>query len=93
MGAASAREWKLRCELWPNIHTSETKRQADAAIAAGAKVARVCGAGGGGVMAVLAPAGSMDRVRKALEGAGGTVLAAGVAHRGLHTELISPGRG
>lgn len=88
MVAASAKEWKLRCELWPNIHTDETKRQADAAIAAGAKVARVCGAGGGGVLAVLAPSGSLDRVGKALEGAGGTVLAAGVAHRGLHTELI-----
>ena len=86
---ASAREWKLRCELWPNIHTEETKRQADAAMASGAKVARVCGAGGGGVMAVLAPVESLDHVRRALEGAGGTILAAGVAHRGLHAELIA----
>lgn len=89
MVRASALEWTLRCQLWPNIHTVETKLQADAAIAAGAKLARVCGAGGGGVMAVLAQKELHDKVCAALKATGGTVLAAGVAHRGLSVGLIS----
>ena len=85
---ASVNEWAIRCQLWPNIHTPETRDQGDAALAAGARLARVCGAGGGGVMAVLAPPQIHTEVRAALESAGGTILAAGVAHRGLYIELI-----
>jgi D-glycero-alpha-D-manno-heptose-7-phosphate kinase len=79
----SAREWGLRCDLWPDIHSDETRRQADAAINAGAKLARVCGAGGGGVMAIVCPRERQSAVREALQLAGGHILPAGVARRGL----------
>ncbi|MEY4631736.1 MAG: hypothetical protein RIQ81_1856 [Pseudomonadota bacterium] len=79
----STEEWGLRCELWPDIHTQETKQQADAAIAAGARLARVCGAGGGGVMAIVCRKDRQAAVRSALEASGGTILEAGVSHRGL----------
>lgn len=83
---ASFEEWGLRCELWPDIHSPETRRQADAALAAGAKLARVCGAGGGGVMAIVCRKDRQAAVRSALETAGGTILSAGVAHRGLEVQ-------
>jgi len=46
----SSAEWQLRCELWPEIETDETKAISSAVTKAGAKLVRVCGAGGGGVM-------------------------------------------
>jgi D-glycero-alpha-D-manno-heptose-7-phosphate kinase len=85
---ASSEEWDLRCQLWPNIHTEETRKQAEAAMAAGASLARVCGAGGGGVMAVIAPAAARSRVQDALAAAGGSILAASIAHKGLTSERI-----
>ncbi len=81
--ALSEKEWNLRTRLWPNIETPETKAQTRAAKAAGARFSRVCGAGGGGVMAVFAPRAARQRVCAALTAAGGTVLDAGVADYGL----------
>jgi D-glycero-alpha-D-manno-heptose-7-phosphate kinase len=81
--ALSEKEWALRTTLWPNIETAETKKQAAAAKAAGARFSRVCGAGGGGVMAVFAPKAARAKVCEALAAAGGTVLDAGVADYGL----------
>jgi len=80
---SSIAEWQLRCQLWPNIHTVETRKQADAALTAGARLARVCGAGGGGVMAVIAPQEVRERVQTALASQGGFILRAGVAREGL----------
>ena len=81
--ALSEAEWKLRTTLWPHIETVETKAQTAAAKAAGARFSRVCGAGGGGVMAVFAPKAARRKVCEALVAAGGTVLDAGVADYGL----------
>ena len=79
----SMKEWALRVKLWPNIETTETKIIDQAAKANGARFSRVCGAGGGGVMAVFAPKDRKKTVAEALRAAGGTVLDAGVAHYGL----------
>jgi D-glycero-alpha-D-manno-heptose-7-phosphate kinase len=82
----SAKEWQLRVKLWPNIETTETKRLDKAALTAGARLTRVCGAGGGGVMAVLAPASKKKDVETALRNNGGQILAATVAPLGLNVE-------
>ncbi len=79
----SQKEWALRLKLWPNIETVETKRLDVAAKAAGARFTRVCGAGGGGVMAVFAPKASREAVAQAMTAAGGVILPAEVAESGL----------
>lgn len=80
---SSKQEWDLRTRLWPNIETIETKNLALAAQGAGAVFSRVCGAGGGGVMAIFAPPHSHAKVKAALSAAGGTVLPASFANHGL----------
>ncbi len=79
----SLREWKLRCQLWPAIETPETMAIDIAAKDAGAIFSRVCGAGGGGVMAILADEKNRSAVIAAATKAGGTILDAGLAHDGL----------
>lgn len=85
----SHQEWELRVKLWPNIETPETKRLDAAARAAGAHFSRVCGAGGGGVMAVFAPADLRDKVCAALIENAGVILDATVATTGLIVESIT----
>ena len=60
---ASSEEWELRRTLWPNIETHETRQISEIAMGQGCLLSRVCGAGGGGVMAIFSPP---DR-KKALE--------------------------
>jgi len=79
----SSLEWQLRTRLWPNIETVETKRLDSAAKKAGATFTRVCGAGGGGVMAVFAEREANAKVKQALVDAGGVILPATVAEHGL----------
>ncbi len=79
----SQKEWALRLKLWPNIETVETKKLDQAAKAAGARFTRVCGAGGGGVMAVFAPKSQREAVSSAMTAAGGVILPAEVAESGL----------
>ena len=85
--AFSAAEWRLRTKLWPAVETAATKRLDEAARQAGARFARVCGAGGGGVMAVFAPPAKRPAVEKALAEAGGQVLPATIADAGLTVEI------
>lgn len=80
---ASQREWALRTSLWPDIETDQTKRLSQAAESAGATLSRVCGAGGGGVMAVFSPLEKRQAVIEALQKQGGQVLDAHIAHEGM----------
>lgn len=79
----SQREWNLRKSLWPEIETDETRRIDSAAVAAGASFSRVCGAGGGGVMAIFTEAAHRSEVIAAAQEAGGSILDAKVSRRGL----------
>ncbi len=79
----SQAEWELRTKLWPNIETAETKAITKAATTNGARFTRVCGAGGGGVMAVFSPPSRRQEVEEAMRRAGGTILDGGIAHSGL----------
>ena len=85
----SSQEWTIRQRLWPGIETSETRTLAAAAKAAGAHFSRVCGAGGGGVMAIFAPADKRGQVERALASAGGAVLPGTVALSGLSVKVAS----
>lgn len=79
----SKEEWALRTALWPNIETAETKKLDHAALQAGAMFSRVCGAGGGGVMAVFCQPNKKTAVVNALTTAGGFVLNGKVSKSGL----------
>jgi D-glycero-alpha-D-manno-heptose-7-phosphate kinase len=81
--SASGVEWSLRKKLWPAVETSETKKIDIATKNAGAHFSRVCGAGGGGVMAVFAPKERVANVISAMADAGGTYLDVTVGAPGL----------
>jgi D-glycero-alpha-D-manno-heptose-7-phosphate kinase len=66
MGAALLTEWTARRGLSPRISTPTIEAAVEAALGAGAWGAKVCGAGGGGVVAILAPASEVAAVARAL---------------------------
>lgn len=79
----SKKEWEVRKDLCPGIETLETKAIDNAATQAGAEFTRICGAGGGGVMAVFVEPEYRDAVAKACISAGGSILDAGIDMEGL----------
>lgn len=85
----SQKEWNVRRDLWPQIVTPETQKIENAAAKAGAYFSRVCGAGGGGVMAVFAHRDKRRAVCDAVAGAGGILMDTGVAQQGLDAEVSS----
>ena len=85
-----AAEWTARKRLAPGVTSPEIDRIAEAARAGGG-AAKVCGAGGGGVVAVWAPPGARgpgrrEAVEKGLAAAGFRVFPARVDLRGLEVE-------
>ena len=83
---ASKREWGLRTKMWPELETNETKSIDDVARAAGAYFTRICGAGGGGVMALFVPKDSKRKVIDALDGCSGCLLDASIGVHGISYE-------
>lgn len=84
---ASKSEWELRKVLWPAIETKETKAIDQAANNAGADLVRICGAGGGGVMAAICEPEVRSQVCRAIELVGGQVLEATPADKGLVVQV------
>jgi D-glycero-alpha-D-manno-heptose-7-phosphate kinase len=85
-----AAEWEARKRLAPGVTTPDIDRIAEAARAGGG-AAKVCGAGGGGVVAVWAPPGPRgpgrrEAVEASLKAAGFRVFPARVDLRGLEVE-------
>ncbi len=78
----SQAEWNLRVKLWSDIETPETRAIAEAAQSKGAMFSRICGAGGGGVMAVFADRSCRENVSRALTAAGGKILEGTVSLEG-----------
>jgi D-glycero-alpha-D-manno-heptose-7-phosphate kinase len=60
-----------RKRLAPNITTPHMERLVERAMAAGARGAKVCGAGGGGCIAFLCEGGAKESVARALSAEGG----------------------
>jgi D-glycero-alpha-D-manno-heptose-7-phosphate kinase len=88
--ALVAEEWEARQRLAPGVTTPEIDRIVEVARGAGA-AAKVCGAGGGGVVAVWAPPGARgpgrrEAVEPALKAAGFRTFAARVDLRGVDVE-------
>jgi D-glycero-alpha-D-manno-heptose-7-phosphate kinase len=73
-GAAMTEEWRARRELAPVVPTPEIERILDAASDAGAWGGKVCGAGGGGCVAILAPPRARDGIVAAIAKLGYSVL-------------------
>jgi D-glycero-alpha-D-manno-heptose-7-phosphate kinase len=79
----SHKEWQIRTQLSGGIETDETRAIDEAACRAGAYFTRICGAGGGGVMALFVPKEKREQIRRAAQGAGGRILAARFTDQGV----------
>lgn len=76
VGELMSAEWSCRRRLAPEVSSERVESLLAAGSAAGAWGGKVCGAGGGGCVVLLAPAARCGAVRDALTDAGGEALAA-----------------
>jgi D-glycero-alpha-D-manno-heptose-7-phosphate kinase len=78
-----SREWDARKTLSPGVTTPMIESLIRRAYAAGARAAKVCGAGGGGCLFCLADPADAPAVRRALESGGARVLDYRIETEGL----------
>jgi D-glycero-alpha-D-manno-heptose-7-phosphate kinase len=76
-------EWSHRKKNAPGITTPLIDRLVEATRKAGARGAKVCGAGGGGCVFFLVDPGAQERVAKVIESEGAQVLPVTVAPKGV----------
>jgi D-glycero-alpha-D-manno-heptose-7-phosphate kinase len=76
VGPLMTEEWRLRRQLAPGISTPMVERLLDLASDHGAWGGKVCGAGGGGSVAVLCPPDRKAEIGALLQAAGGEILPA-----------------
>ena len=76
-------EWVARKNLFPQISTPSIDRAIKAGIKAGAKGARICGAGGGGCFFIIAEPGTVKTVTNAVEKCGAKKLPYSVSKQGV----------
>ena len=82
-------EWENRKRLAPGVTTPDIDRMIEAAAAAGALGAKVCGAGGGGCLFCFADPGNVPAVRDALAASGADLLDFQLESQGLR--ITRPG--
>jgi len=82
---AVTREWRARRALAPGVATPEVDRIVEMAVAQGG-AAKVCGAGGGGIVLALAPKSHREALVADLNRQGFKVLDAKVDRVGLHVK-------
>jgi D-glycero-alpha-D-manno-heptose-7-phosphate kinase len=82
-----ATEWENRKRLAPGVSTPLIETLIARATAAGAKAAKVCGAGGGGCVAFYCGRGRKAEVEDALGKAGGRIIPYRIAREGLRVVL------
>lgn len=85
-GSLMSAEWSHRRRLAPEVSTPLVEALLSAANRAGAWGGKVCGAGGGGCLALLAPTGSRADVSDALVEAGAKILDVRPVGRPLEVE-------
>lgn len=85
-------EWGFRRRNLPTISTPAIDRILKKAARQGGLAGKVCGAGGGGCVALLIEPEARQRVEAAVQAAGGTVLAAGIDRRGVRAVVRSSSR-
>jgi len=83
-----AAEWENRKRLSPGVTTAAIESLIARATAAGARAAKVCGAGGGGCLFCLAAPGHVPAVREALATAGARVLDFRIETTGLEVTQV-----
>jgi len=83
------REWQERRHLAPGVTNAAVDGLEAAARKAGARAAKICGAGGGGCMIFLLDDPGSPAVARAVEAAGGRVLAWKPAMTGLFVEEVA----
>jgi D-glycero-alpha-D-manno-heptose-7-phosphate kinase len=76
-------EWEARKKLAPGVTTPMIEKLITNAFAAGARAAKVCGAGGGGCLFCLADPEDVPAVRRALSSGGARVLEYRIETEGL----------
>ena len=82
--ACLATEWENRKRLAPGVTTAAIDTLIARAMAAGAKAAKVCGAGGGGCLFCLAAPDDVPAVRETLADGGARILDFSIETTGLH---------
>jgi D-glycero-alpha-D-manno-heptose-7-phosphate kinase len=87
VGPLMAEEWAARKRLAPGVTTPEIDRIAEIAAASGG-AAKVCGAGGGGMVTVWAVPGRREKAEKALQEAGFKAIRFRLDLRGLEVENV-----
>ena len=86
VGRHLAEEWVLRKRLAPGVTTDPIDAVVARALAAGAHAAKICGAGGGGCLLVLADPDVVPAVCRAVTTAGARVLDFQIELDGLRVE-------
>lgn len=87
-GRLMREEWSFRRRNLPTIATPLIDRIIDAARRAGALAGKVCGAGGGGCVALLIDPGARPRVESAVKAAGGQLLPMRIDRRGVTVHIV-----
>jgi D-glycero-alpha-D-manno-heptose-7-phosphate kinase len=87
VGRLMREEWSHRRRLARGVTTKEIERLLSAARRLGAWGGKACGAGGGGCVAILAPAERRVHIERELLLSGATLLRAAPTARGLVTSL------
>ena len=87
VGEQLRREWSLRKQLAPGVTTPAIERLVSLTRDAGAAAAKVCGAGGGGCVLVLAEPETLPAVRNAVVEAGAAILDAQLDRVGLRVTV------
>ena len=77
------REWEARKKLAPGVTTPLIESLITAAVAAGARAAKVCGAGGGGCLFCVADPKDVPAVQQALSAGGARILDSRIERDGL----------
>jgi D-glycero-alpha-D-manno-heptose-7-phosphate kinase len=81
-----AEEWSNRKRLAPGVTTPQIDELITRALAAGARAAKVCGAGGGGCLFCLVPPDRVPAVREALAAGGARLLDFRIESEGLRLD-------
>jgi D-glycero-alpha-D-manno-heptose-7-phosphate kinase len=89
-GRLMSREWSCRRRLAEGISTPVVESLLERSLAAGAWGGKVCGAGGGGSVALLAPPERRQAVIEALTDGGAQILPARPTGEALEVESVSP---
>jgi D-glycero-alpha-D-manno-heptose-7-phosphate kinase len=86
-GRLMREEWNFRRRTLPTISTPTIDRIIETARRQGALAGKVCGAGGGGCVALLIEPDARERVQQAAQQAGGTLLPCKIDRRGVHLRV------